>query len=917
MIAILLILGQSILGEARDYSFIQQLFEERSYSLVVTEIANFRSRYPQSKFNDDLNFLEAESFFRLKEYDEALRLFMRYLKFGENQDLKDDAHLRVIQSHFAMKNDEEVIGWANRFPKESPRYPEAIYLMGEAQYRLHRYLDATKSYNRLLSLPLSEDLAPKVFYSLAHANFRLKRYEKAIEVSDRLIDEFPDHDLAREVAFLKARALIQLGRKEEAFEYLEFISEQNEEIAFMAKIIAGDLALEAADYPTARRFYQRALRYYPQSPDRDRAYLGLGRVALKEKRFEAAIKYFRIVIDSFPHSLLKGQAEHELGLAYLGLGKFAFARGYLRKSRDYYHLGLSFFQEGDYPNAIKYLTLAPSSEKVERLLGAAYYRQGEYELGIEHFRKAKASKEVARGYLALKKPQAAIDALAEAKDYDGVLYRAEIRYQIGDYEGALSDYLKALSLKDRPEPAYGAGWALYRLNDYDGAVRYFQIVTGRFPQSPLADDAWLTIGDIYLSQKRYSDALLAYQGVSKTSTCYQTALFRIGLTYLRQNNYTKAIDYFARIKSDEARYMTGYSYFQLGKYQSALGVLARISDTSRYFFPALQMIGDCYFNSGDDESALQSYLRLYRDQDSLPYLISALDGLKWVYERRGDRKGYLSLLDSLAGRESRPIVLAELHLRLARGLIGTDRKLAHRHLNFVIENSTSDQHRGEALLLLTDDLLKKGDFDSALTTARRLNRIPGYREQGLILLLKGLSATKKYRQMISVAEGLKDQSLRYYYLGIAWKNLGRIDLAIRNLRKMLDSQPEGGIAGLAYWELARIKMAQKSYSEAEGLLRNAIKFSPDSIAGRAQFSLGDVMRKVGKLRDAIVEYRRIEYLFPQMEQLISKAYLRIGECYESLGEKEKAIQSYRYLKERYPESQWAAIADERLAKFNP
>ena len=915
MIFLVLMISQSIIAEEQDFNFIRNLFSEHSYSLVITEVKNFNERYPESNYQDDLYYFEAESYFRLQDYNEAIRLFSRYLKFSLKPDFKDDAHLRVIQAHFALGNDKEVIRWAGRFPQNSPLILEGWYLQGESQYRLGLFKDAKRSYEWVLKSGAKEELRVKGLYSLAYTHFRLKSFDWTISYCDQLTNEFPDHDLSREACFLKARALLKLGRKDQALDYLEFISEQNEDIAAEAKIMAGDICLESADYGRAQTFYGRVIRYYPLHPAKERAYLGLGRTNLHQGHYSEAMRNFKAFIDSFPESPFMTTAEHELGLAYLGAKNYHLARRLLKKTKDYYHIGLSYFEEGSYENAIDYFLKSKPNRKVDRLIGEAYYRLGDYESGIDYFLKVEARLDVARGYLLLNRVDDALRSLEGVEDYDGLLYRADIRYETDDYEGALADYLKAYGLENRPEPVYGAGWASFKLGDYESAIEYLSLLTKKYSGWKMIDDVYLTIGDCYLNLKDYQGAVKNYKMVSEDSGEYEVATFRIGIAHLRDHDYANAIRYFSQLKDDDAIYMDGYCRFQINDYQEAIKILSQISLKSRYYPSAQQTIGDCYYNLGEDNQALAVYLRIYSTQDSVAIVSSALDGIGWIYERRGVSDHFIEILDSLIGVEQRSWLIPELRLRIGERLIEKDHLRAFSQLNLAIKDATSDSLKGKALLLLTNGLFKIGNVDSAIKMSQVLATVDGYRDQGSRLTVKGFYLKRDYEKVLRVCQGMEESAERFYYSGLANRNLGRFNLAVQHFEHAIKIGRQGEIVGAAYLELAELKMAQGERDSALRLLRNSITNARDSVAAHAQIMLGEVYYQSGDYKTAIVEYRRLEYLFPTRDDLIGQSLIKIGECYEKLKDLNSARRSYLYLKKKYPNTIWEKKADEQLVRI--
>ena len=95
--------------------------------------------------------------------------------------------------------------------------------------------------------------------------------------------------------------------------------------------------------------------------------------------------------------------------------------------------------------------------------------------------------------------------------------RREVRsgnrdFKKGDFAKAEIDYKKAL-LKDSTSVAaqYNLSNDLYRLGNYQEAEKYAKAALDSLSRSPRAADAYFNQGDIYLQQRRWSEAIEAFK----------------------------------------------------------------------------------------------------------------------------------------------------------------------------------------------------------------------------------------------------------------------------------------------------------------------------------------------------------------------------------------------------------------------
>lgn len=199
-------------------------------------------------------------------------------------------------------------------------------------------------------------------------------------------------------------------------------------------------------------------------------------------------------------------------------------------------------------------------------------------------------------------------------------------FSLGRYEDALNQTMRGVfSDKDLIEFAV----SLNGEGRYDLALEAFERAVEKFPQSPLKSKAMLGMAECIENLGRFDEALRLYREVALIyphSNSEETALYRIGIIFLEENNLPDSASvYFDLVKRD---YRRGKYFVQAGL---ALGKCAVISGdlpsaiqrygelsssaqrkTVIFTAEAMLMLARCYLWAGEVDSALAVWDRLSR-----------------------------------------------------------------------------------------------------------------------------------------------------------------------------------------------------------------------------------------------------------------------------------------------------------------
>lgn len=165
--------------------------------------------------------------------------------------------------------------------------------------------------------------------------------------------------------------------------------------------------------------------------------------------------------------------------------------------------------------------------------------------------------------------QVAADYPGSIEEYQARLLLAEIyASEIGDLTQAIAEYDKVLHMpaaENRAEIQFRRAEAYFKKEDFNRALRELQQIQEAGVGGHLADQVQRKIGNIYQIQKRYEEALAAFQKGARSSCveCRRRAILNLMDTYESLFDFENAIasvrrlgtspEDMARIKQEVAR----------------------------------------------------------------------------------------------------------------------------------------------------------------------------------------------------------------------------------------------------------------------------------------------------------------------------------------------------------------------------
>ncbi len=561
----------------------------------------FLAAYPKHELLPDVLYVSAESRLQLGKYDEAEKLYAELLqKYPKHADA--DAWLVRQGTSLQMQKKyadvvavlQPVVGRLHN----ADMLAEAQFLIGSGRAEQKQFAEAIPSLEASLAAQPKWRQADEALLALGNAYYRQKNSAKANEVLRKLVADFP-------ASKVLDRAHYRLGQYAAA---------------------ANDAALAATEYAIV-------CEKWPASPLVPHALHGRGWALFDQNKFKEAEDAFDALVEKHAGHELKIRGNYARGLARHQLGKYADAVADLQavvesprmeqgeKSDARYVLGLcqaGLKKHGD--AAATFRTLLKEDPKY------AAADKVYYELGWA-LKEAGQEKESAAAFAELVKQCPGSSRVAESQFLVG-----EANYKDGKFQSASTAYSAALEKAGKTElgekSAHKLGWAYYRLDNAAEAQQAFGYQRANWPQGPLVADATFMEAECLFKQKKYSEALTAYDRVKDPSA----EEFRV-LTLLhkaqalgqtkppqeaeRRATWQKSLDALDKLAKEypktsylpEALYERGWALQNLDRQDEAMGEYQQVLGKSNGEAAARAqfMIGELQFQQKKHAEAVKSF----------------------------------------------------------------------------------------------------------------------------------------------------------------------------------------------------------------------------------------------------------------------------------------------------------------------
>lgn len=629
-------------GRLADRALYEQgltLYELRQWEKAQEAFSRLITGYPESPLLGDALRQRGYTNIALNDFDAALEDFDRAVALdAAPPELKEEV---LFQKAWLLYRTGDYAEAAEAFhdlyedASDGPQAGAARFWAAESQYQHGQLSEAEAGFERYLRDYPTGRYVEAAHYALAWVYFRQNRYQEAISSFRTFLDDYRGAD--DDVPY-RSDAMLRLADSYYALKQYPQAIDAYQQVGLSggdyAQYQIGQAFYNAGDAFEAISAFRELLESYPDSNWREEAQYTLAYLYFLNQDYDQAIAAYQELIEAYPRDPLAAKAQY-------GIGDAHFNAGNLEEAIEAYSEVLEA-----YPNS-PFVSDAASS--------------------------------IQYAVLALDDPdraEAIIDDFAERNPNSRVVdelrfRRAEVLYQGGQADQALSAFTTFLeSANDaglRADAQYYVGVIQAERDQPEVAIASLRNAASASAGTQRAEAAQ-RLGQIYLDQERYQQALTTYRRLEQLAddpTMTAQAKYGQGLALLELGRPDEALDLLTAgtqdVSEEEAAPAT---LLGLARVYQATG---RPADAMRLYRTIV--------NRSEEESGAEALYRLGAlliERDEYQVAISQLSRMPTLYAGFPDWIARSYLLQARAFRQlDQPGEAGQLYDRVIEDFPGT------------------------------------------------------------------------------------------------------------------------------------------------------------------------------------------------------------------------------------------------------
>lgn len=804
-------------------------------SVLMVSVSGFSQQLQQSS---TAAYQEGINLYKNGLYEEAEQHLITFLRKNSDRKLNSAAGFFLARSRTASDSaniEYYYLDFINRYPGSE----FSVVLLRDLAHRFTdtgQYKEAIFYYQEALNFGMRPDEASQTYYWMAEASVAKEDYESAHQYYQQIPDKFPDSDWAPKALYARGRLYLANNRFNEATQVFEVLKSEYPRAPITRKVgtALGESYYQQGKYPEAIEALQNAL------PDLD-----------PESRSKAVL----LIAES--HNFLDNyDRASTFYLQYINLNK-----GTDKERAAHYGLGWLYHKQEIYHWAAESFAKASNGNDI-LARKAQYYKAVNEKLGNQYAKSMESFRTFGERF-------------KEGMWIEEAYYEwAVSAFEAGFYGEAIEVLLRLVrsdtEMKNPGKVFTLLGESYFANNEFSRAIEAFEQAEKSTDLDPAVklqarfQKAW-----VQFRNQAYEQSQPIFEQVyrdSPNSEIGKEALFWSADAHYKLNQYGRASNQFAefiRIAPGHelmgaAHYSLGWSYFEMGDYEKAVGPLQKFLD--QYEAPPVALfpydtdtqlrIGDAYYAMGNYRKAIEFY----------NMAIGAEPG--------GD------------------------------------------YAMFQVANSYYRANRTFEAVSTFRRLLRIYPFS-------RLREQAQYNIAYIYLNTSNYSqAIEEFQKVIEKYPGTSWAARSLYNIGDAYYNAGEYDRAIQTYKNVLEEYPRGeyiieAINGIQYAQLSAGKADSSSQILEEFLSENPRSSTADQLRYRQAENLMQSGDYEGAIR-AFRQYLRVT----NSDNLVPDAYANLAEAYLQMGREDLAIQTYQTIIDEFPDDDQAPPALVALGNLN-
>jgi len=770
---------------------------------------------------EKMSYYQADMNFKLGNFEEAIALAKKQLP---KSDRKEVSELNKIigESYFNMKQYDNAIPYLQEYKGKRGKWSNTdYYLLGYAHYKQGDYAAAEQQFNKIIGG--TNSVSQNAYYHLAECYLKLDKKQEALNAFRNASQMEFSADIQKDASLNYARLSYEIGNPYEPVpqviaDYLEKYPNSANTQEMQELLV--DSYITSKNFQGAMDLLEKNKGYASKATYQKVAFYR-GVELFVETDYARAAETFQKSLDSAEDALFTARASYWKAESDYMLNRFEDAlAGFKRfqsssrasstseqKELDY-NLGYTYFKLKDYGQAISYYnSFASSGTNDTQKLYDTYLRMGDsqfvsskYWPAIESYNKALGLTGPEKDYAAyhkaisygfVGKQDTKIQELNSfVSQYSKSTLKDDALFELGNTYVTAGQENQGLRAYDRlineyrgsslvPQAMMRQGLVFYNSSQNEKALERFKSVVREFPKTQEAIQAVATAKLIYVDMGRvdeYAAWVRDLDFVEVTDSELDNATFESAEKQLRDGNKDAAIRAYEKYIKDfpngansiKASFNLAQLYFGKSQKDKALPYYKFVADNGvgEYTEQALTRVCEIYIGEKDYTSSLPYLERLENQANIQQNKIFAQSNLmKGYYQQKNYERtiAYAEKVLATASIDNR--IKSDAQIFIARSAIATDDEVRAESAYQEVLKIASGSLAAEALYYDAYFKYKAQDHEASNASVQKLAKdYASYKEwggRGLIIMAKNFYALDDAYQATYILENVTSNFSQY------------------------------------------------------------------------------------------------------------------------------------------------------------
>jgi len=696
----------------------------------------------------------------------------------------------------------------------------------------------------------------------------------------------------------------------------------------------GESLRQQRKFVEAEKEFRTVFLKYPQSEFRFKAGFKRAGIFLEGERYDSAVDLYRALIDAGPPAEIASASYYYLGEALARLDKREEAVQALEQVTARYatsgfycyallKLGEIRTGKGQESRALEAYNAVLAKPASDRVAAEALFQIAELHSRLKDFQKSAA---------AFKRLLAEFPA--DPRSSEARLRAAWAIHGAGLYADALATVREALEKgagAEEPEWLYLKANCERQLAKNDDAAATYSDLLKRFPTSEYADAALYEKALTHYRMGRFKDAVQGAGLVRAIPELRKDVYWLLAESYAAMEDTDNAIQYYRLLVKEfpasdiaaDAHYRLGHQLQDKGEYKEAsryYSILAAGFPESKLVPRALFASAFCLAKAGTYDKAARDWDTLIRKYPSHPLVEEAMYQKAMAQTRVGMDAEALAALQKLVAGYPQTKFAADAHYWQGILLAKTDRtREAIGQFRLAIERKPGPDLDRDIRFNLAVALQKAGELKEsagllqALLGSPAAGRVP---PELLEWLAEYRFDARQYDLSMAAAKLLVERKESPAWEQIGWGLLGRAHLALADrvaakdaFEKSLAVKAKTFFAAESALRLGDIAFEAGEHETAAGYFEQAAARTSSQealeIRANAYAGLARTAKATSDLESAAKYFMSVAILYDD-NKLVPECLYEAAMIFKQMDKTDESLRAARELKERYPQSEWAA-----------